>query len=168
MREPFVADHVTHFAAHVIGGRRMRGAAGAVQAGGAEGGGGGGGGRSGAGPGWAGAKWRTGSPASTRTGTSRYIPRAAPLGRGLSGRVRSLFPPAGALCAGPALRRGGERHRGECGGLGLAVKVTRGRGERPRDEGQRAACCGGGSEGPTRRRGRRGSTIYRRGSTLHL
>lgn len=132
----------------------MRGAAGAVQAGGAEGGGGGG--RSGAGPGWAGAKWRTGSPASTRTGTSRYFPRATSCGRGPSGWAPPLspHPPTGALCAGPALRRGGERHRGECGRPGLAVRVTRGSGGLPGHGGKRAACCAGGGEGPAPRRGR--------------
>lgn len=137
----------------------MRAAAEAVQAGGAEGGGGGG--RSGAG-----VKWRTGSPASTRTGISRYFPRAALRGCGPLGRVPPLsLPPTGALCAGPAPRRGRGRHRGERERPGPAVRMTRGRGERPGHGGQRAACCDGGDEGPTPRRDRRGKTV--RGSTLH-
>lgn len=158
LRDRLVSNHVTRCGAHVIGERRMRGAAEAVQAGGAEGGGGGG--RSGAG-----VKWRTGSPASTRTGISRYFPRVALRGRGPLGRAQPLsFPSTGALCAGPALRRGGERHRGEREGLGPTVKMTRGRGERPGHGGQRAVCCDGGGQGPTPRRDRRGNTV--RGSTL--
>lgn len=159
MRDRLINNHVTCVGAHVTGGRRMRGAAEAVQAGGAEGGGGGG--RSGAG-----VKWRTGSPASTRTGISRYFPRAALRGRGPLGRAPPLsLPPTGALCAGPALRRGGERHRGEREGPGPAVRMIRGRGDRPGHGGQRAACCDdGGGEGPTPRRDRRGKAV--RGSTL--
>lgn len=156
---------MTLVAAHVTGGRRMRGAAGAVQAGGAEGGGGGGG-RSGAG-----VKWRTGSPASTRTGISRYFLRAAPpraITAPYAGLHRLPRPPhqhTGALCAGPTLRRGGERHRGQREGPRPALKMTRGRRERPGHGGQRAACCDGGGEGPTPRRDPAGESV--RGSTLH-
>lgn len=159
----FVAGHVTRVAAHVTGVRRMRGAAGAVQAGGAEGGGGGG--RSGAGPARNGGQVLPLQRGQGLPGTflAPLLAAAAP-----EAGFRRLHPPAspptGALCAGPTPRRVGERHRAERVGPGSAVKMTRGRGERPGHGRRRAVCCDGG-EGPTPRRDRRGKTVRDQPST---